>query len=248
MTQTVSLILFFSTILKIKCKKVSNNERNILDQIEESCYKTMEAAVEEISESCRPLTTTLSPNVVNVQMHMSVFEERGKKDIKLATKGILSYKLCLNAETQQPHTQCDSSFTVIFVPNQVMNKQKKRFKNCGSFELFINSKETIIIPMEIDSIFTYSGFLLTHRQQIQNRDSDEPPFINLVTYHSKQLFENMMESFLIILLVYCKCMPSKFTQVFRIDTKVFISGMNIIPSQKLIQQLKVYFQFFFSFT
>ena len=194
-TQTASFILFFSPILEIKYKNVSNEEMNILDQIEESCYKTMEAAVEHINESCRPLTKTLSPYVANVQMHLSVFEERGKKDINLATRGIMNYNLCMNAETEQPHTECDSSYTVICVPNQLMNKKNKRIQNHGSFELVINSKETVVIPMEIGTVFTYSGFLLTHRQQIRDRDDQELPFVNLVSYNSKRLFENMMESF-----------------------------------------------------
>ena len=43
------------------------------------------------------------------------------------------------------------------------------FKNRGSFELIINSDSTIVIPMAIGTILTYSGFLLTHRQQMQNK-------------------------------------------------------------------------------
>ena len=155
----------------------------------------MESAIEHIKEVCGPLSTTLSPNVANVQMHLQLFEDRGKKDKKLATKGIVNYNLCINAETQQPHTECDSSFTIICVPNQLMNKETNNPKNIGSFELVINPEETIVVPMEIGTIISYSGFLLTHRQQIRNRDSKAAPFVNLVSYNSKRLFENMMESF-----------------------------------------------------
>ena len=59
----------------------------------------------------------------------------------------------------------------------------------------INEDDTFIIPMEIGTTFVYSGFLLTHRQQIHNFSGDTVPFTNVVSYNSKQLFENMLQSF-----------------------------------------------------
>ena len=49
--------------------------------------------------------------------------------------------------------------------------------------------------MAIGTILTYSGFLLTHRQQVQNKSIVDKPFVNVVSYSSKRLFENMMMSF-----------------------------------------------------
>ena len=59
----------------------------------------------------------------------------------------------------------------------------------------MNSDSMIVIPMAIGTILTYSGFLLTHRQQIQNKTTVDKPFVNIVSYSSKRLFENMMTSF-----------------------------------------------------
>jgi len=53
----------------------------------------------------------------------------------------------------------------------------------------------MIIPMNIGSLFTYSGFLVTHRQQIHNPTDEVVPFVNVVSYNSKRLFENMLQSF-----------------------------------------------------
>ena len=78
----------------------------------------------------------------------------------------MTFYLCMNAETQQAHTECDSSYTVISVTNQILNEKKNGFKNPCSFELIINSDSTIVIPMTIGPVFTYSGFLLTLYQQI----------------------------------------------------------------------------------
>ena len=68
-------------------------------------------------------------------------------------------------------------------------------KNKGRFEFNINETCTLIVPLEIGMSLTYSGFLLTHRQQIHNEMVDAPPFINVVSHNSKRLFENMLQSF-----------------------------------------------------
>ena len=68
-------------------------------------------------------------------------------------------------------------------------------KNIARFELNLNNNSMMIIPMDVGTVFTYSGFLLTHRQQILNETSSAPPFINIVSYNSKRLFENMLQSF-----------------------------------------------------
>jgi len=178
----------------------------------------MEMAIDDVINCCSPLLKILSPNIANVQMHLNVFEERDQNDIDLASKGLLNYNLCLNAETKQPHTEYDSSYTVISVPNQILNKTKYGHKNGGFFEMIINSESTIVIPMTVGTIFTYSGYLITHRQQIHDKDPIAKPFVNIVSYNSKRLFENMMESFRrcldkvkfkIILLVNCKGMSNK---------------------------------------
>ena len=59
----------------------------------------------------------------------------------------------------------------------------------------MNSDSMIVVPMAIGTILTYSGYLLTHRQQIQNKSTNDKPFVNIVSYSSKRLFENMMTSF-----------------------------------------------------
>ena len=153
-------------LIEVKYKKITDDELKELELIEESCYKTMEMAIDRINYCCTPLVKTLSPNISNLQLHLNMFEGKNQQDIELHSRGLVNYNLCMNAETQQAHTECDSLYTVISVPNQILNKEKNRFKNCGSFELIINSDSTIVIPMTIGPVFTYSGFLLTLYQQI----------------------------------------------------------------------------------
>ena len=163
--------------------------------MEELCYKTVESAINQIHNSCSFLNKSLSPNVANIQTHLNVFEERNKDDDILPTSGFLNYNLCINAETEQAHTECDSSYTIICVPNQNLNSHVPGNKNTAHFQFVVNPETTISVPLNVGTILTYSGYLLTHRQKILNKDPNQNPFINIVSYNSKRLFENMMESF-----------------------------------------------------
>ena len=84
----------------------------------------MEMAVEHINQHFTLLLKILSPNAAKSQLHLDVFDERNKKDRKLSDNGLMNYNLCLNAETEQAHTECDSSYTVICVPNHIQSKTR----------------------------------------------------------------------------------------------------------------------------
>ena len=71
----------------------------------------------------------------------------------------------------------------------------KAKKNSGSFQLIVDPECTVVLPMTIGTMFTYSGYLITYCQQNRYKDLNEKPFVNIVSYSSKRLFENMMESF-----------------------------------------------------
>ena len=77
--------------------------------------------------------------------------------------------------------------------------ERKKHKSKGNikarFELFINESKTIVIHMYPGTVFCYSGYMLTHCQQLTMGTYDSEPFINIVSYNSKRLFNNLMESF-----------------------------------------------------
>ena len=59
----------------------------------------------------------------------------------------------------------------------------------------LNADKVLVVPMHPGTIITYSGYMLTHRQQIIDLDTLSLPFLNIVAYNSKRLFSNLMESF-----------------------------------------------------
>ena len=162
--------------------------------IDELFRQFMERSIDNIHTHLTPLKKTISPLIDKLQVHLDIFPER-KNECKLVDQGFVNYNICLNAQTEQRHTECDASYTIISVPSQLAKVTSTGKKNKGRFELNLNENETFIIPMDIGISFVYSGFLLTHHQQIHNLSCDTPPFVNVVSYNSKRLFENMLQSF-----------------------------------------------------
>ena len=70
-----------------------------------------------------------------------------------------------------------------------------KFFESDKQKVFTNEDCVVNIPMVIGTSFAYSGYLLSHRQQIHNETTDMAPFVNIAGYNSKRLFENMLQSF-----------------------------------------------------
>ena len=176
-------------------KKITSEQTKCLAMIDENICSFMESSIDSIHTSFAPLQKSISPLIEKLQPHLDIFPDKMKNERKLVDQGFVNYNLCLNAQTEQRHTECDALYTVITVPNQLQKVVGKKKKNKGIFELNLNVTNTLIIPMNVGTSFVYSGFLLTHHQQIQNLNEDTHPLVNIVSYNSKRLFENMLQSF-----------------------------------------------------
>ena len=76
---------------------------------------------------------------------------------------ILNAHLCVNAETKITHTEMDSSYKLITYPDQPdCNWRQKETQ----FNFHIGSDERIIIRMTPGICFMFSGYLLSHNQEI----------------------------------------------------------------------------------
>ena len=133
--------------------------------------------------------------VDKLQEHLDVLPELAKDKQKLADSGFIVFNLCLNAQTSE---DIRSVMYLIRWYQFLINYPKKHLQekiNKGKFEININEHCTINTPIEVGTSFAYSGFLLTHQQQIHNESDEIPPLVNIVSYNSERLFENMLESF-----------------------------------------------------
>ena len=176
-------------------KKITEDDKRKLAELEHRVYKALEHSLQCFNNHFVPLKNKLSPKISTLQPFMDIYPERKYADKLLEKNGFINSHLCLNAQTASQHTEPDSSYTIITVPKQSKRTSKFGFENVGNFELIINDGKTIVIPMKIGTIFTYSAYMLTHRQQIAQENSDNEPLINIVSYNSKRLFSNMIESF-----------------------------------------------------
>ena len=113
-----------------------------------------------------------------------MFDKEDKVEIGLQKKGILNAHLCLNAQTKLKHTECDSSYTTICVPPHETEKTEMGKYNKAEFEFNINDDKAVVLPLEVGTTLVYSGFMLTHRQQIRRLNENVLPFINIVSYNS----------------------------------------------------------------
>ena len=126
---------------------------------------------------------------------MNIYPERKNKERHLEKNEIINSHLCINAQTEIEHMEHDSSYTIIAILQQKLKFSDKFINNSAHFKLAINQNKTVVIGMKAGTVFTYSGYMLTYRQQLQKNDNECEPFVNIISYNSKQLFGNLMESY-----------------------------------------------------
>ena len=182
----------------MKFKKYDEHELKCLIDVEKKVFEILEQGVTCINNRFVPLRQKLSPKVAVLQLHMDINPEKISKGYQsryLENNGFINSHLCIDAETEVEHTEHDSSYTLIAVPCQSGHSSNKINLDCAKFEIFFNTTNIFVIDMQPGTVFTYSGYMMTHRQQLRKRAKKGDPFINIVTYNSKRLFGNMMESF-----------------------------------------------------
>ena len=178
-----------------KKKTVSKQLESEQEVLKKKIFKFSRLSIEKIFSTFGVIRGNISPNISKLQIHFDLFGKEKKDEYSLQKYGILNAHLCLNAQTRVKHTECDSSYTIISVPPQEKEKTVKGRYNNAEFEFNISDEETLVIPLQVGTMLVYSGYMLTHRQQIKKLNEDVKPFINVVSYNSQKMFSHLMESF-----------------------------------------------------
>ena len=165
------------------------------DLLKKKIFNFLRTSLEQIFLRLDVFQRNISPNISKLQIHFELFDRENENEIGLQKKGILNAHLCLNAQTELKHTECDSSYTTICVPPHEVEKTEKGTYNKAEFEFNINDDEAVVVPLEVGTTLVYSGFMLTHRQQIRRLNENVLPFINIVSYNSQKMFNHLMELF-----------------------------------------------------
>ena len=165
------------------------------DKLRSKMFRFLHCSIYHIFATFDKLQETISPHIAILQNHFDLYDEEDEDAHNLQNLGILNVHLCHNAQTELKHTECDASYTIISVPDQKNKVSGKGKHNIAKFEFNLTNEKAIMIPLEVNTILVYSGFLLTHRQQIRNLNDGVDPFVNVVSYNSEKLFNHLMESF-----------------------------------------------------
>ena len=172
---------------------MEDHSKKEMINIESKVNSFMEWSIQKIRCKLNTFKKVLSPLISDLVQKIPLHEEEIKNDNRLIKSGYMNTHLCINAQTIIPHTERDTSYTIISVPNQNISRKSNK-NNKTSFEFYIEKEKVIVVPMSIGTIICYSGYLLTHRQHKKQEDKDIEPFINLVSYNSKRLLSHMLSS------------------------------------------------------
>ena len=107
--------------------------------------------------------------------------------------GLWQTNISVNARTTSFHTENDSTYTVISIPKQEANSERK---DEYSFLFKVKDKNNISLRLTEGVSFVFSGKLLTHRQSCNfpvNMKGET--FINFSSYGTKRLFSHIKKSF-----------------------------------------------------
>ena len=151
--------------------------------------------VNNLSRFVPRIISIMSHNILNLQYCFEFIHNKSCEEVsKCFRNGIINSHLCINAFTSQSHTERDGSYTLITVPEQPDESWKSVRTR---FQFNISEERQIVIPMNENVCFLFSGYMLSHNQvnNVCTYSSDNSQFINIATYANKRLFDNMKKSF-----------------------------------------------------
>ncbi|KAL7443307.1 hypothetical protein ACHAXM_008901 [Skeletonema potamos] len=112
-----------------------------------------------------------------------------------------SSNVCVNAGTEQYHTEIDTSMTMILRPyfqSCVCRKSCSQYRTTFNFKIHVNGSEELKIPLVDGCVILFSGYLLEHRQQNAVRESRKAiklncktDFVNVSCYSNGRFSNNL---------------------------------------------------------
>ena len=180
-----------SSVSQYAYKKEASVGNNIcgmvVEQLVSRVLKSSIVALEQIVPMIHRYVAPVMDIAAQVQMERN-------KNILSETKnyyyGIWKTVFCVNATTEDLHTERDCGYTIIHVP--LRDKKMKSLKY--QFHFQINKRNTICLPMDQNLTFMFLAFLLIHRQQCFSTEkelSNNEEFFNFATYANKKLFNHV---------------------------------------------------------
>ena len=97
----------------------------------------MVEGIKHISKKLSSIPTIISPEIGTLQKCVDLYHESDEIKHQLSEYGFLNCHICFNAESEIEHTECDSLYTIITVPNQPVTLSNHGNFNNGVFQFVI---------------------------------------------------------------------------------------------------------------
>eukprot|EP00986_Skeletonema_menzelii_P008430 scaffold3540_cov135-Skeletonema_menzelii.AAC.2 len=114
-----------------------------------------------------------------------------------------SNNVCINAGTKQYHTELDTSMTMILRPyfQSCCSRKCSQRRTTFNFQIPINGREELKIPLVDGCVILFSGYLLEHRQQNSvhekktvSKHNCDKNFVNISCYSNSRFSNNMTKT------------------------------------------------------
>ena len=118
LTNIYIYIYIYSFNTEPAAKKAEDGVVKNLEILEYKIYTLLRCNLELIHTRFVSFRNKQSPKVAAVQSNMNIHSPATKVEKYVENKVFLSCHLCLNAQTQEQHTEPDVSYTIIAVPQK----------------------------------------------------------------------------------------------------------------------------------
>ena len=172
-----------------KCNRLSHYKGLCLEELSQM---EMQCGIANLSNYIPLLPKLISP-IIDVAFNLQ--QSQGDillKEITGSKDGLWQTSMCVNAETQQFHTECDCTYTLIHVSQQVRKNNPAEYY----FNFNLMKERTFSIQMKASTSILFSGQHITHSQACSVVDNhDDNTFFNFASYGNARLFNHIRKSF-----------------------------------------------------
>ena len=184
-------------MLKVQSRQLSHVNAVVM---EEMVTYELGTGITGMTKNIPNITNLIAP-IINTDFALQ--EEKGYVNFKkfpLHDDDLWQTSIFINARTSEFHTESDSTYTAIHIPQQETKLKSGEYH----FVFKIKDRENVSITLSPGISFLFLGKILTHRQSCTKAFScDDELFINFSSYGTTLIFSYLKNMSCVIMLMKC---------------------------------------------
>ena len=164
------------------------------DKIERLCAEVVADGMTLLSVIIPPIRKLVSPIIdgaVNTQTLLGI---EVIKEVHTMPSGFWNCMLNVNGATNKFHSENDSTYSLIAVPNQPF-PMTQDIESLPTFLFRLTANHHVMLKLEEHIYFVYNARFLAHRQASSKRFNTTHNFFNLSCYGDQKLFSHLKNTF-----------------------------------------------------